>query len=158
MRLYFVRHGIAEHAAPGQRDAERALTPRGIHRLKVQGRVLVAGSFPVTHLFSSPYRRAQETAAVLGEALEMVAEVDQLLAPGATFDDIVELLHRVPGDAHVMLVGHQPDLSYLIYQATGARVSMQPGSLAVVELPVLRPNRGELRALFAPDAMVQMAT
>lgn len=157
MRLYFVRHGIAESAAPGQRDADRALTAQGIARIKLQGQVLASGAFPLTHLFSSPLQRARETAALLGEALQVAVDVETLLACGAGFDDIAELLHRVPNEAHAMMVGHQPDLSYLIYQFTGVRVGMRPGSLAVIETPVLRPGRGELRALFDPDAMVQMA-
>ena len=66
--LLLIRHGIAEDPQPGQRDAERALTPEGWTRTRAAMAGLVRLGLRPTRGFNSPYRRAAETMTCLQEA------------------------------------------------------------------------------------------
>ena len=86
MRLYLLRHGIAEDGI-GMPDAQRQLTPEGRKKLRlVLQRAREAGVQPDVVL-SSPYVRAQQTAAIaveeLGYAGELLAssELTPMAAP-----------------------------------------------------------------------------
>ena len=69
MQIYLLRHGIAEDAAPGRPDSERALTEEGRDKLRrVLRRARSADAAP-SLILSSPYRRALETAALAAEML-----------------------------------------------------------------------------------------
>jgi len=115
MRLYLVRHAIAEDAAPGQADAARALTPDGSARFEEEVRGLRTLGVRLDTLRFSPARRALETAELLGRLVEGELRVDPLLAapPGK------ELLESLAG-ANVALVGHEPWLSELAELLIGA--------------------------------------
>jgi phosphohistidine phosphatase len=54
----------------------------------------------------------------------------------------------VGSDKRVLLVGHEPDLSQLVFDLTGGRIDMKKGGLAGVRLGNAR--RGELIALLRP--------
>lgn len=108
MRLYLVRHAIAEDAAPGQSDAARALSAEGRERFAEELRGLRKLGLKLDRLHFSPARRALETAEFLCEFVEGELRVDPLLAaaPGAA------LLAGLAGE-RVALVGHEPWLSQL---------------------------------------------
>ena len=68
--------------------------------LQAQGRL-------PTHIFTSPLTRAKETAALLGEAMQLTPE--ELPALGVDFSKTELLKHIVPGETQIM-VGHSPTL------------------------------------------------
>ena len=47
MRLYLMRHGIAEDVAFGQSDFDRALTGRGVEKMRGQAMALRRVAWPV---------------------------------------------------------------------------------------------------------------
>ena len=68
--IYLVRHGIAADAGPGERDADRALTTDGKHKLKqIAAGLKVLGVAPAV-ILASPLRRTRETADVLRRRLD----------------------------------------------------------------------------------------
>ena len=69
MEIYILRHGIAEEAHGGMRDADRALTPEGAKKLQHVLRRARAIDVQPPVILTSPYRRARETAQVAAEAL-----------------------------------------------------------------------------------------
>ena len=75
MEIYLLRHAIAEDAAPGHPDSDRALTPEGRERLKRVLKRARAAAVAPSVILSSPYRRAVETAAMAGEALDYSGKV-----------------------------------------------------------------------------------
>ena len=104
MRLFLVRHA---EAAPGEPDALRTLTPYGKQQARELGRRFVRKGIKPDAIFSSPLRRARETAAGSAAAVGVTSEPDERLAPGATADDVRAL---VAGRGEtVVVVGHQPD-------------------------------------------------
>ena len=80
MRLYLVRHA---HAAPGEPDELRALTPEGRRDARSLGELLAAEGVRPDAILSSPLLRARETAEELGRATGVQASSDERLGPGA---------------------------------------------------------------------------
>jgi phosphohistidine phosphatase len=127
VRLFLVRHA---EAAPGEPDSLRPLTPAG----RAAARVL-AGQLAEQHpdaVLCSPLLRARETADQIARAANLVVEVDERLAPGATADGLRE---AVAARGHtIVAVGHQPDCSEIFLDLTGEGRPFPPGAMAVVEL------------------------
>ncbi len=130
MRLYLVRHA---EAAPGEPDDLRPLTASGRQTARALGARLAADGVRADAVLSSPLLRARETAAALGRALGCEPESDERLAPGATVDDLRDVV--AGRGAAVVVVGHQPDCGEIAAELSGAPPPpFPPGGLAVLEL------------------------
>jgi phosphohistidine phosphatase len=153
MRLYFLRHGIAEDRRPDLPDARRRLTPEGIDEMKAVGRGMKALGLKFDAILTSPLLRARETAEIAADALgaREVLREEPLLASGAGFSDVIRSLEGTGGRAHVLLVGHEPDFSEAVSELIGGgAVRMKKAALACVDASALRPGAGELRWLLEP--------
>ncbi|MBL8748604.1 MAG: phosphohistidine phosphatase SixA [Planctomycetes bacterium] len=118
MLIHLLRHGIAEDPGPGMRDEERALTEEGQRRIR---RAAPAWSKVVSTpdiVFTSPLRRARETAVVFAEAVGFLGDlrVEEALVPDAPPSLAASLLEAeaLSGCKSVALVGHEPHLGYLL--------------------------------------------
>ena len=67
-QIYLVRHGLAEDVSESGADFDRALTPTGVRKMEAAALGLRAIGVQPARVITSPYRRAQETAAVLTAA------------------------------------------------------------------------------------------
>ena len=112
MRLFLVRHA---EAAPGEPDDLRPLTPAGRDAARALGAELAAEEPEV--VLSSPLLRARETAAEIAQVAGVELEPDERLAPGATVDDVRDLVEG-RGET-VVVVGHQPDCGKIAAALTG---------------------------------------
>jgi len=113
MELYLVRHAIAEDARPGRTDAERALTPDGRARFVRSSLGLARLGLVADRCWYSPWRRAAESARLLGPALRSDPVAEPLLAepPGRA---LIGRLADVSGeDGALALIGHEPWLGQL---------------------------------------------
>jgi phosphohistidine phosphatase len=141
--LWLLRHA---DAVPGEPDAERPLTEKGRRQARAAGAALAALGVEIDACLTSPRLRALDTARLacepLGVDLHVTAELD-----GGPFD--AERLAAGFG-AHVLLVGHEPDVSQAVLDLTGARVRMKKGALAGVE-------DGELHAFLRPSDLRAIA-
>lgn len=137
MELYLLRHGIAESARPGMKDADRALTEEGRTKLRrVMKRARDAG-VELDLILSSPYRRAVETAGVAAEILAYRGKVVQTpaLVPNASPFDIWEEIRArsKEGEESILLSGHEPLMSALVAFLLGSPallVDMKKAALA----------------------------
>ncbi len=112
-----MRHGIAVKRHRGVDHPDRCLTPFGLERtFEVCCRLRDLG-FISDRLYSSPYRRAGETAELAVKS-GMAPEVEfaGCLKPGG---DPWSLVQGLKGSC--LLVGHEPDLSLLATELMGAR-------------------------------------
>jgi phosphohistidine phosphatase len=98
-------------------------------------------------VYTSPRVRALDTARLASVALAMEPIVHDRLHAGFGRCGAEELLATVPDDGRLVLVGHEPDLSQLVYDFTGGRVAMKKGGIAAVRT---MPGGGELVALLRP--------
>jgi len=130
MRLYLVRHA---EAAPGEPDDLRPLTAEGRQQARDLGQRMRDELTRPEAILTSPLLRARETGGELSRALNVEAEPDDRLAPGATVDDVRAVLAG-RGDP-VVVVGHQPDCGQIAAALSGGPEPRFPaGGLVVVEL------------------------
>jgi phosphohistidine phosphatase len=130
MRLYLVRHA---EAAPGDPDELRRLTPEGREQARTLGEQLREKQATPSVVLTSPLIRARETGGELARALGVESEPNARLAPGATVDDVRDVVEG-RGD-HVIVVGHQPDCGQIAAALTGGPEPRFPaGSYVVLEL------------------------
>jgi phosphohistidine phosphatase len=152
-QLWLLRHGEAEphDAAP---DADRQLTDRGRQQSRVAGRALAALKVEVHMAFTSPKVRARETAVLACEALGIEPIEHDALAIGFDADAALELLAAAGTDQRVLVVGHEPDFSQVVYDLAGGRIDMKKGGIAAIRLD---GTRGELIALLRPRELDRIA-
>jgi len=129
VRLYLVRHA---EAAPGEPDELRPLTPQGREQARDLGRRMRDELPPPEVILTSPLLRARETGGELSRALDVEAEPDDRLAPGATADDVRAVLAG-RGDP-IAVVGHQPDCGQIAAALSGGPEPRFPAAgLVIVE-------------------------
>jgi phosphohistidine phosphatase len=140
--IYLLRHGDAEQDAKD--DASRRLTEKGERQADIAGRALAALGVKLDACLSSPKVRAEQTARLACQHLDVEVEITQQLRGGPF--DAAEL---AAGRGEVMLVGHEPDFSGAVAVLTGGRIKLRKGGLAVIEdgllHDLLRPK--ELRRI-----------
>lgn len=130
MRLYLVRHA---HAAPGEPDELRALTPEGRRDARELGELLASEGVQPDAILSSPLLRARETAEELAQATGVQAAADERLGPGATTADVLEAVEG-RGEA-VIVVGHQPDCGRIAAElGDGTEPPFPPAGMAALDL------------------------
>ena len=129
--IWLLRHGDAEDGEGD--DAARALTAKGERQSEAAGRALAALGVELDACLTSPKIRALDTARIACEQLGgLEPEIEDELAGGG-FD----LAAVTAGRGEVLLVGHEPDFSNAIGDATGATAKLKKGGLAGIEDGVL---------------------
>jgi phosphohistidine phosphatase len=145
-QLWLLRHGEAEpHDA--RPDDERRLTERGEEQSRDAGRALAALGIAFALVFTSPKVRAHDTARLACAELGVEPVVHPTLGGGLDVHEALALAAAAGPDARTLLVGHEPDLSQLVHDLTGARTQIKKGGLAAMSL---RAGGGELLALLRP--------
>ncbi|HEX6883734.1 MAG TPA: histidine phosphatase family protein [Planctomycetota bacterium] len=164
LTLYVLRHAKAEDAAAGG-DHERVLRGRGRKTAKVVGRALARLDELPDLVLSSTAARARETAELALEAGGLAVELEQRREVyEASARTLLDQLATLPEEAQrVLLVGHQPGLSLLIAELTGAEPDFPTAACARVDLAVARwkdlaPGTGRLVWLFPADALAALAS
>ncbi|MBZ0257266.1 phosphohistidine phosphatase SixA, partial [bacterium] len=112
MEIYIIRHAIAvDREDPDvQSDSERWLTEEGIKKMQIASRGLSKVIDGLDRIYTSPYRRARETADIVAKDLRApITELGEL-QPGAQFNEIAKAL-QTKNEYRIALVGHEPDLS-----------------------------------------------
>ena len=152
-QLWLLRHGeaVPHDSKP---DDERELTARGERQSVAAGAGLARLGVEFAAIYTSPKVRALDTAKLACRALNIEPEEEDSLANGFTRDDALELLYRHGADARVLVVGHEPSFSQVVYDFTGGRVDFKKGGVAAV-----RTERagGELLALLRPKELESLA-
>ena len=155
MRLYLLRHGIAEDAAPGQSDASRKLTEAGRAKMRQEAKYLSGLHLKIDAVFSSPYPRALETAQIAQEICQFPAVVEDNRVASGEFGlgELQAILTENPSLSNVMFVGHEPDLSEIVQCLCGDVIDMKKGGLAYLQHNRPEPGQAVLCWLLAPAAM-----
>ncbi len=156
MKLYFLRHGIAQDISETNgRDAARALTTGGIERLEASAKIMAKLGVKPARLYSSPLVRARQTAEIVARAIDMKVTLDPTVGPGFDSQTVSELIADLTAEADVMFVGHEPDMSKVVSALTGgSSIVMKKGSLARLDVRSARPLRCSLVWLIAPAVFV----
>ena len=152
-QLWLLRHGEAQphYARP---DAERRLTDRGREQSRAAGRALAALKIQMHAAYTSPRVRARETAILACEPLGIEPIDHEPLSGGFTADDAMTLLAASEAEQRVLVVGHDPDFSQVVYDLTGGRIDFKKGAIAAIRLD---GSRGELIVLMRPRELARIS-
>lgn len=152
MQLILFRHGLAwEREEWKGNERDRPLTNKGVTRVRQAGKGLLAMDALPTHLFSSPLRRAQETADLLQRLFrpKPTLQLCEALQPAAPPKELLGLLRPLPATSLVLCVGHEPHLSrlagLLLFGRSGAGLSLKKAGACSIEINgTVRPGSGTL--------------
>jgi phosphohistidine phosphatase len=158
IRLYLIRHGIAEAPGDATPDDSRALTAKGRRRFRRASRAFARRAEPLTRLFTSPLVRAVQTAEILARSIsrDEVSVLEELRS-GAPAAKVIEALaaRAKDGDA-IALVGHDPQMSNLVAMLSqlgpedAARVQFRKGAIVRIDVDALPPHKSEPRWHLQP--------
>ena len=134
--LTLVRHAKSSWKDAGLADMDRPLNKRGRRNAPLMADWLVSESEPPELILSSPANRALTTARVMAEAVGQEPgqiQVEQDFYFAGT-QGMLRALERVDdGLRRVMMVGHNPVMTRLLNQLTGADVwNMPTCAIAVI--------------------------
>lgn len=152
MELYLLRHATAADVAPS--DDERELTQEGREEARVAGAALAKLGVQPSHILSSPFVRARQTAEIAAKALKFPKDIELIdeLKNSISTAVLLKALKSCVSDGQVLLVGHMPSLSEHLAAFIGSEsvqsLSMGKGSVACVEIEPLRAGAGRLRWLM----------
>lgn len=113
MDCVLIRHGIAVEREDWKgQESQRPLTPKGLERTREAASGLRRLDLAPTHLFSSPFVRAVETARVIRDEFRLREEIQMCeeLLPDAPPEAFLAILNSLPDDACALFVGHEPNL------------------------------------------------
>ena len=153
MELLVIRHAIAVPGSMILADAERPLSPQGRERFTQAVMGLQRLGVRCDRLYHSPWRRAVETAELLGPVLAGEA----VCSPALARPPSQALLDAMVGQ-RVALVGHQPWLGELVTwlitgaQSDGSGFVLKRGGVACLEGRP-KPGRMVLRAFLPPRVL-----
>jgi phosphohistidine phosphatase len=157
MKLYILRHGIAEDRAPGMADADRRLTREGAERMRREARAFARIGVDPEAIVTSPLPRARETAEIVAQGLGLrdALRIDERLASAFGLGECSELVTAEPSLTRWMLVGHEPTLSLLASRLTGGSlIELKKGGLILVETDRMEPGAGRLKWLLTPATIL----
>jgi phosphohistidine phosphatase len=152
-QLWLLRHGeaVPHESKP---DADRELTPRGERQALAAGEGLARLGVEFAACCTSPKARARDTARLACRALNIEPEEVDVLANGFDREDALELLLGHGADARVLVVGHEPSFSQVVYDLTGGRIDFKKGGVAAVRV---EGGMGELLVLLRPRELESLA-
>jgi phosphohistidine phosphatase len=150
--LWMLRHGeaVPHDSKP---DFDRELTPRGRAQSEAAGRALAALNEEFDACYASPKVRAWETAVLACQSLNIEPIREDSLANGFNRVDALTLLDAHP-DKKILIVGHEPSFSRVVYDLTGARIDFKKGGVAGI---TPRRTSGELNVLLRPRELEAIA-
>jgi phosphohistidine phosphatase len=160
MKLFILRHAVAEERRPDFPDSKRALTEKGRAELKRALLGMKKLKVRPEAIVSSRYRRAWDTAVeasltLLGE--ERVSQCDALKPGGAPAAVWAALKHYSSLDS-LMIVGHEPLLSEFaafVLSSPQMSIKLKKSGLIRIDVNGLGGNRvsAEFRWLLTPQQL-----
>jgi phosphohistidine phosphatase len=158
INLYFLRHGQAADAETWRgADFDRPLTDEGRERMILEAEAIKHLDLGLDRIVTSPLVRAQQTAAIVADALQMRDELveDERLGPGFDLEQLANVLRARARTNALMLVGHEPSFSATVGRLIGgAAIDFKKGGFARVYLSEDSKLEGELMWLVPPRVLL----
>lgn len=158
MKLYMVRHGIADRLGENgvQRDADRPLSAIGVDKTRAAARGLLALDHRPDVIGSSPLVRARQTAELFHEELGVQREIAhcEFMAPGGMVTRLIAWLKESGADT-ALLVGHMPDLAWMtnacLPEEERHDIHFKKAAVACLSFKEhVRVGAGQLDAMYQP--------
>lgn len=160
MELYLMQHGMS---LSKELDPEQPLSPVGRDQVEKSAQAARLMGLNVDLLITSPKKRAQQTAAMLAQALGYPASgirvseaVKAMTPPSVTLQYIEELQQRYEL-ARVCIVGHMPSIgeivSTLITSDSKAAVQIENAGLLRLDILDFKRPAGSLAWYMGPQQL-----
>ena len=167
MQLYIMRHGEAQNPANHSliSDSERKLTQQGEFEAQLMADWLTKMNVNVTHLWVSPFIRAQQTCNIISKSLNAKAETLDFITPAGDAKQVhdfidafilTQLDNMKASDSDkkpqaLFLVSHMPLVSYLVAELTSYQAAPIFATAAIAEIDYdIKSMKGELVRLISP--------
>jgi phosphohistidine phosphatase len=154
MKLYLVQHA---KAASKEADPQRSLTEEGLRDIRKVAEFIKPLNLSVDYLWQSGKTRAQQTAEILADVVEVKKEMaaHEGLAPN---DDVSTLRDEIISDRlDIMIVGHLPFLSKLTSLLLTNSQSSNPVAFkngGIVCLDYSDDNQCQLDWMITPELLI----
>lgn len=153
MQIFIMRHGQAAQNA--RSDTSRPLTENGCHEiLKMSVCLQQHLAIPIERVLVSPYLRAQQTLAVLGEKLALPHHVEilDMLTPEGDAKWNASYLAALSeqGIQAVLVISHLPLVGYLVSELCPSMEMSPMFSPAAIATISFHRGRGELLWQLSP--------
>jgi len=121
-QLYLLRHGDSASKQLGGSDKDRELTANGMKESMLIGSFLQKNGICVDQILSSTAERAKNTTQIVSDAMR--SDTDKILLQDelydASFRTFFDLLTKLEDHLNtVMVVGHNPTITYVAEYLTG---------------------------------------
>ncbi len=164
MKIFILRHAIAEEGRPNLDDRERRLTARGREELNEVVAGLRRMRVRPDEILASPYRRAWDTALVAARGMEPARRPIECpaLVPSSSPTRIWLELKKHAQLKSLMLVGHEPLLSEFaafLLNAPHMSIHLKKSGFIRIDLATPKVTRpaGVLRWLLTASQISRMA-
>ncbi len=157
VRLYLLRHGIAEDYSESGLDYDRKLTNEGEDLIKGQTMVMNKLGVQPDQIVSSPYLRSAETASIVAKHLEHLVPVthNEQVGCGFRLGEFQTIVETYRQSRSLMIVGHNPDLPVIASQLIGGgNIDLKKGGLIRIEMDFADIGGGVLEWAFTAKAML----
>ncbi|HEA50786.1 hypothetical protein LCGC14_1484530 [marine sediment metagenome] len=149
MQLLIMRHGEAGwHSL----DQERTLTEAGRSQTAECAARIAASPWRPEQIWSSPYVRARQTAAIVSEILNCPVDEKAFMTPdddpGLLLDALLENQF-----SPLMLISHMPlvgSLATLLVDGHRRGIPFMTAQAVVLDMPVIGPGCADLKTQFLP--------
>jgi len=152
--LVLWRHADAE---PGEPDEKRRLTAKGKKQARRAAEWLHASLPNSARILVSPAVRAQQTAACLAELSHRKLRTVAALAPGASADEILQIVDWPNASGCIVVVGHQPALGWVASRVLANKdlpwSIKKAGIWWLQTRTAAEPSEISLRAVVNPDLL-----
>ncbi|MGI6754883.1 MAG: CHAD domain-containing protein [Atopobiaceae bacterium] len=154
-KLLLVRHGAPDYSFDGA-DIARPLSEAGIRSMQdaLPQQLNLLGQSRDIQLWSSPAKRAQQTAEILAHILQDGGKDGITLHDDLYSQDVSLFITELKMSAGtVIAVGHVPFMEQLTEYLTGARIRFEKGAVACIAFPHETTDNARLEwFLQGPDA------
>ena len=150
LRLYLIRHAIAEETDSRFLDPLRSLTSKGRRRFRRMARAFAELDESIDAILTSPFVRAVQTAELLAGALrhDEVSVLDEL-RPDAAVDPLLRRLGELEVES-AALVGHKRLLSALATELADVELRMKHGVISRLDVRNLAEPSAKPRWQLSP--------
>jgi phosphohistidine phosphatase len=163
MKLYILRHAIAEARRPNLSDSRRCLTEEGLKELQQAVRSLRELGVRPDLILSSPYKRAWDTALVAARLLRRRKPQElEALKPDGSPQRIWAGLRPHAAAKSIMVVGHEPlltEFAAFLLNTPQLSINLKKSGFIRIDLSAVQTERpaGQLRWLLTPSQLARMA-
>lgn len=149
MEIILVRHGKAEKKQEDLDDRKRKLTNKGIKEFQQLTPELKDKLKPLEKekiaLWSSPARRALETAHIIAQDLLLYTLTTEEFIYAGDFEQLSQKIQQMEVDHTIFVVGHEPALSVWTEAMTGKEMKIRKGDMLSFNVTSSEPLKAELQ-------------